>query len=211
MEIVNKEIEQYSRDHTSEESEAVKALIQKSKQELRYIDMISGKIIGELLALLIHLSGAEKVLEIGTFVGYSALRMAEALPETGSIITCDYNERYEKIARSAFEQSDDGDKIAMKMGPAVETIKHLGQTFDLIFIDADKANYPYYYKNLITKLKTGGMMAIDNVFWSGKVLNPDDNKTRAIDRCNEMIMNDERVENVMLPVRDGLMIVRRIK
>jgi caffeoyl-CoA O-methyltransferase len=209
MKLVNPDIESYARDHTSEESEAVKALVETSKKELQYTGMLSGKIVGELLALLVRLSGAERILEIGTFTGYSALRMAEALPENGELITCDTNERYEAIARSAFEQSEHGYKITIKMGPALQTIKTLEQPFDFIFLDADKKNYPAYYKILLPKLKIGGIMAIDNVLWSGKVLHPKDKKTRAIASCNKMIADDERVEQVMLSVRDGITIVRR--
>lgn len=206
MEIINHEIEEYVQQHTSQPSEEVEQLVEISRQELRHIDMISGKSVGELLMLLIRMSGAKHALEIGTFIGYSALRIAEALPENGSLITCDNNERYEMIARSAFRESKYGHKIAMKMGPAADTIKTLNQRFDFIFIDADKINYPYYYKNLIPKLTAGGVMAIDNVLWGGRVLNPKDDKTRAIDQCNKMIAGDDRVDQVMLPVRDGLTI-----
>ncbi len=207
MEITNPKIEEYVQQHTSGGSQEVAELVETSRQALEHIGMISGKIMGELLMLLIRISGTRRALEIGTFVGYSALRIAEALPEDGALITCDNNERYGAIARSAFQKSPYGHKITMKMGPAAETIKTLNQPFDFIFIDADKINYPYYYKHLITKLRPGGVMAVDNVLWGGKALNPGDDKTRAIDRCNKMIAADNKVEQVMLPVRDGVTIV----
>lgn len=209
MNIVNPQIEDYTREHTSRESEELTTLVEKADQELEHIGMISGRVAGELLSFLVHLSGAKRALEIGTFVGYSSLKIAEALPEDGSLITCDVNERYAAIARSAFEQSPHGHKITMKMGPALETIKTLDQSFDVIFIDADKANYPQYYEGLIPKLSQEGVMVIDNVLWSGTVLSPEDDKTRAIDRCNKMVASDERVAQVMLTVRDGVTIIRK--
>jgi len=211
MELINPDIEAYAQDHTTEEPELLKMLVKKSEQKLKHIDMISGKVVGELIAILIKISGAATALEIGTFVGYSALRIAGALPENGALITCDNNKRYEKIARQAFSQSKHGHKITMKMGPAMQTIPRLQQSFDFIFIDADKVNYPKYFKALVPRLNEGGLMLIDNVFWSGKVLKPDNEKTRAIDACNDMVAADERVEEVMLTVRDGLTIVRRKK
>lgn len=209
MKITDSNIEEYVQQHTSDESEEVRKLVESSRQELKYIGMISGKIVGELLTLLIQISNAKRVLEIGTFIGYTALRIAEILPGNGSLITCDNNERYEAIARSAFRKSPYGDKITMKMGPALETIQHLDQAFDFIFIDADKMNYPRYYEKLLPKLAPGGIMAVDNVLWNGKVLNPGNDKTRAIDRCNKRIAADDRVEQVMLPIRDGLTVVRK--
>lgn len=207
MEIISPEIEEYAQQHTGEPSGEITELVETSRQKLQHLDMISGRIVGKLLMLLIRISKAKRALEIGTFIGYTTLRIAEALPEDGTIITCDNNERYEAIARSAFRKSPNGHKITMKMGPAAETIRELNQTFDFIFIDADKNNYPLYYKELIPKLTSGGVMAVDNVLWSGKVLNPDDDKSRAIDRCNKIIAADDSVEQVMLPVRDGLTVL----
>lgn len=209
MEFIDPKIEEYVQQHNGEAPEDLKNLVESSRQKLEYLDMLSGEKVDRLLMLLIHISGAKQALELGTFIGYSALRIAEALPEDGSLITCDVNERYEAIARSAFDASPYGHKITMKMGPALQTIEDLDGIFDFIFIDADKINYPHYYKKLIQKLSQEGVMAVDNVLWSGKVLNPDDDKARAIDQCNKMIAADERVEHVMLPIRDGVTIIRR--
>jgi caffeoyl-CoA O-methyltransferase len=209
MELVNPDIERYTENYTSSESPVVKALIKESERELQYTGMLSGRVTGRLLAMLVRISGAKQILEVGMFTGYSALCMAEALPDNGSLITCDTNERYAAIARTAFAQSEHGDKIKLQMGPALQTIQSLNQSFDLIFIDADKNNYIRYYKSLLPKLKTDGLLVIDNVLWGGQVLAPDDSKARTIDALNEMIAEDERVEQVMLTIRDGLTLVRK--
>jgi caffeoyl-CoA O-methyltransferase len=209
MELVNPDIERYAENHTSDESPAVKALIKESERELQYTGMLSGRVVGQLLAMLVRITGAKRILELGTFTGHSALCMAEALPEKGSLITCDTNARYEAIARAAFEQSEYGHKIELRMGPALQTIQPLNQSFDLIFIDADKTNYMRYYQSLLPKLRAGGLLAIDNVLWGGQVLAPDDSKARTIHALNERIAEDERVEQVMLTIRDGLTLVRK--
>jgi len=210
MDIISSEIEKYAERATGRESELVQELVEVSKENLEYVDMISGRVVGRLLAMLIKISGAKRVLEIGTFSGYSALSMAEALPEDGELITCEYNERYEKLARSFFSKSKHGHKITLKMGLALDTIEELDGSFDFVYLDADKVNYPGYYEKLVPMLKDNGLIVIDNVLWSGAVLKPDDEKAKAIDELNEMIRKDERVEQVMLTVRDGLTLARKL-
>ncbi len=210
MELVNASIEQYAHDHTSEESTLVQELVEVSGRELEYTDMLSGRVVGQFLAMMVKLTGAKRILEIGTFTGYSALSMAEALPDDGELITCEYNERYEDIARSFFRKSGFGSKIRLIMGPALETINQLEGTFDLVYLDADKINYPNYYRSVLPMLRQGGVLIADNVLWSGSVLDPDDEKARAIDEMNKLIRDDERVENVLLTVRDGLQVVRKL-
>jgi len=210
MDIISSEIEKYAERATGRESELVQELVEVSKENLEYVDMISGRVVGRLLAMLIKISGAKRVLEIGTFSGYSALSMAEALPEDGELITCEYNERYEKLARSFFSKSKHRHKITLKMGLALDTIEELDGSFDIVYLDADKVNYPRYYKKLLPMLKDNGLIVIDNVLWSGAVLKPDDEKAKAIDELNEMIRKDERVEQVMLTVRDGLTLARKL-
>ncbi|HKL17622.1 MAG TPA: class I SAM-dependent methyltransferase [Halalkalibaculum sp.] len=210
MDIISSEIEKYAERATGRESELVQELVEVSKENLEYVDMISGRVVGRLLAMLIKISGAKRVLEIGTFSGYSALSMAEALPEDGELITCEYNERYEKLARSFFSKSKHGHKITLKMGLALDTIEELDGSFDFVYLDADKVNYPGYYEKLLPMLKDNGLIVIDNVLWSGAVLKPDDEKAKAIDELNEMIRKDERVEQVMLTVRDGLTLARKL-
>ncbi len=210
MQLIQPEIQAYSQKYTSADSKEAQSIIQNSENQLEHIEMLSGKVVGQLLAMLIKISGAKNVLEIGTFTGYSALRMAEALPVDGQLMTCEYNERYGDMAQSAFGKSGHGHKITLKMGPALQTIETLSESFGLIFLDADKVNYPNYYNVLLPKLKTGGLLIVDNVLWSGAVLAPaDDDKAEAIDRLNKIAAEDSRAEQVMLTVRDGMMIVRK--
>jgi len=204
-------VEEYAIDHTTEDSYVLKELIETSEEELRYTDMLSGRLVGRLLSLLIKISGAKRVLEVGTFTGYSALTMAEALPVDGELFTCEYNERYEKIARSFLDKSKVGDKIHMMMGPALKTIPRIQGNFDFIFLDADKNNYPNYYELILPRLKKGGLLVIDNVLWDGEVLAPKDDKAKAIDQLNDRIARDPAVEQVMLTVRDGVTVVRKNK
>lgn len=203
------QIEEYAIHHTTDHSEIIKELIGVSENNLEHIDMLSGRLVGRLLGMLIKISGAKRVLEVGTFAGYSALTMAEALPEDGKLFTCEYNERYEDIARTFFKKSGDGSKIRLLMGKALETIPTISGSFDFVFLDADKINYPNYYEMILPRLEQGGVMVIDNVFWSGKVLDRESEKARAIDELNKTIRNDESVEQVMLPVRDGVTVLRK--
>jgi len=202
-------IEQYALEHTTDDSQTVQALIEESEQDLEYTDMLSGKMVGRLLAMLIKLSGARRVLEVGTFTGYSALTMAEAMPKDGQLFTCEYNRRYEDIAREFFGKSEAGSKITLVLGKALDTIPTLEGTFDFVFLDADKINYPKYYKMILPRLQPGGIMAVDNVFWDGDVIAAKSDKAQAIDQLNKMIAEDDAVEQVMLTVRDGLTIVRK--
>jgi caffeoyl-CoA O-methyltransferase len=149
---------------------------------------------------------ARRVLEVGMFTGYSALMMAEALPDDGRIITCEVNPKAEEVARRYFAESPHGHKIDVRMGPAIETIKRLDGPFDFVFIDADKENYPTYYDLCLERVRAGGAIAIDNVLWSGHVLNPQDEETRAIVAVNEKVLRDDRVDNALLTIRDGVML-----
>jgi caffeoyl-CoA O-methyltransferase len=202
-------VEEYALAHTTEDSPTVQELIRASEEDLEYTDMLSGRMVGRLLALLIKISGARRVLEVGTFTGYSALTMAEALPDDGELFTCEYNKRYEAIARRFFSESDAGLKIKLVMGKALDTIPTLEGQFDFVFLDADKINYPAYYEMIKPRLTTGGLMVVDNVFWGGEVVKAEREKAQAIDRLNKMITEDKTVEQVMLTVRDGITLVRK--
>ena len=202
-------LEGYAINHTTPESSVINELIAASEEDLEHTDMLSGRLVGRLLAMLIKLSGAERVLEVGTFTGYSALMMAEALSKDGRIFTCEYNQRYKDIATHFFEKSEAGSKIELIMGKALDTIPEIEGEFDFVFLDADKINYPKYYELILPRLESGGIMVIDNVFWSGDVVNRDGDKAQAIDRLNNMISEDGSVEQVMLTVRDGVTILRK--
>jgi caffeoyl-CoA O-methyltransferase len=156
----------------------------------------------------VRISGARRILEIGMFTGYSALMMAEGLPEGGELITCDVDPKAERIAREAFSRNPHGKKITIRMGPALTTIGALQGDFDLVFIDADKQNYPAYWEALVPRVKSGGLIVADNVLWSGKVVEAgvQDEETRAIRTFNDRVQADARVENVLLSVRDGMML-----
>jgi predicted O-methyltransferase YrrM len=166
------------------------------------VDLIEGR----FLKMLVRLTGARVVLELGMFTGYSALMMAEGLPEGGRLITCEIDPKAEAIARRYFAESPHGNKITIRMGPALETIKTLTDPLDLVFIDADKSNYANYYEACLPLLRSGGLIVADNVLWSGKVLHPDDANDHAIVAFNRLVQSDRRVENVCLTVRDGMML-----
>lgn len=174
--------------------------------------MLVGQVEGRLLKMLVQLIGARYALEIGTFTGYSALSIAEGLPEDGRLITCDINENSTAIARKYFAQSPHSHKITLKMGYALDTIANLPDGIDFVFIDADKENYKNYYDAVLPKLRRGGLIVIDNCLWSGAVLHPStkDPETLAIVQTNELASRDERVENVLLSVRDGINIIRKL-
>ena len=201
--------EQYALDHTTEDSKLIRELIQASEKDLEYTDMLSGRQVGRLLAMLIRVSGAKRVLEVGTFTGYSALTMAEALPEDGELFSCEYNRRYEEIARTFFRKSEHGSTISLIMGRALDTIPKIDGSFDFVFLDADKINYPEYYDLIVPRIISGGMMAVDNVLWGGEVLSPESDKAKAINRLNRKIAEDGSVEQVLLTVRDGLTLARK--
>ncbi|MEX1136392.1 MAG: class I SAM-dependent methyltransferase [Balneolales bacterium] len=208
--MINPKIGQYAYNHTQPESPLLTGLIEKTDSELEYSTMISGRVEGQLLSMLVKLTGAKNVLEIGMFTGFSALAMAEALPDDGHLITCDVNEYYAKIARSFFDKSPHGKKIDVRIGNAIETVKSLSGPFDLVFIDADKQSYPEYYELVLPKIPSNGLIVLDNALWSGKVLEPRERDARAIDALNKAVLQDNRVENVLLTVRDGVNLVRKL-
>lgn len=171
---------------------------------------------GQFLALLVRLTGAKRIVEIGTFTGYSALCMAEALSEGGHILCCDLPGEYNDIARSYWRDAGVDSRIELRLGPALDTLEGLvagGQqgSFDLVFIDADKANYPAYLERALTLLREGGLVVFDNVLWSGRVLesNPESADTQAIQRLNLALKKDERVDYSLVPIGDGMSLCRK--
>ena len=171
--------------------------------------MLTGTVEGRLLELLVHGIGAKRILEIGTFTGYSALSMAAALPEGGHIDTLDIEPKHAEVAQRYFDRSPHGSKITLHLGPATETIEKLEGEFDLVFIDADKEGYDAYYEAVLPRLSARGLIAIDNTLWSGRVLDPQDESTEKIAALNDKIAADDRVVAVQLTVRDGVTLVRR--
>jgi caffeoyl-CoA O-methyltransferase len=165
-----------------------------------------GRIEGRFLKMLVRLTGARRILEIGMFTGYSALMMAEGLPDDGHLITCDVDPKAEAIARRYFNESPNGHKIEVRIGPALETIKSLNGPIDMVFIDADKENYSNYYEACLPLVRPGGLIVADNVLWSGRVLNPEKIDDHAIVAFDKLVQSDPRVENVCLTVRDGMML-----
>lgn len=210
MHFIDSEIQSYASRHTTPDPDLLVELAETTDREMEYSDMLSGPVVGRLLAVLINVSGARRVLEIGTFTGYSALTMAGALPPDGEVITCDVNEKYARVARSFFGRSEHGHKITLKMGEALDSLSRLKGPFDFVFMDADKLNYPVYYNEVLPKLRPGGLLVIDNVLWGGEVVDPASEKGVVIDRFNRAVAEDDRVEQVMLTVRDGLTIVRKL-
>lgn len=206
LRLVSEEIDNYSIDHTSKLPDYLNELIEITKKTSESYQMISGPIEGSLLQMLVWATNAKRVLELGLFTGFSAQMMAEALPEDGELISCDIDPDTTQLAQEFFKKSSNGHKIRVELGPALETLETLDGVFDVIFIDADKEPYVEYYEAALPLLAPHGIMAIDNVLWSGRVL--DDAEQNPLQRFNEHILKDTRVKHVLLPVRDGIMLVR---
>lgn len=209
MKFIDEKIEQYAYDHTQSEGDFLLQIQKETYASLECPQMLTGRIEGRLLKLLAQLLGARRILEIGTFSGYSSLSMAEALPDDGILITCEIDPPAIEFARRYLSQSPHGKKITLREGPALETIKTLQGGFDMVFIDADKLNYLNYYEAVLPLMRSGGLIAVDNVLWSGRVLNPVDDHDKAIHHFNETVIRDARVEQVMLPIRDGIYCIRK--
>ena len=210
MNFISDKLQQYLDDHSMEESDLLKALDRETHQKVLQPRMLSGSYQGRLLALLAKMIEPKKILEVGTYTGYATLCMAEGLATGGSIDTIDYNEELSYIQRRYFDQSPYRSQIVQHLGEAKDVIKTLTGPYDLVFLDADKENYPQYFDLIIDKLETGGVILSDNVLWSGKVLEKaSDEATSALQEYNHKINTDARVETIILPIRDGLTITRK--
>ena len=208
--FVPQKIEQYAAEYTSPLSPLLEELQRETILTMDNAQMLTGVVEGRLLQMLVKISGAKRVFEIGTFTGFSALMMAEGLPEDGELITCEIDKEHAAFARRYFRRSPHGKKIQLKAGPAIKTLKNISdRSMDFIFIDADKISYPLYYTEGMRVLRRGGLIAADNVLWSGKVLRPDDDDSRAIALFNDMVKNDSMAEKVFLPIRDGVYLIRK--
>lgn len=209
MTLVPEEIERYALRHTTNPGEPFNELAAEVQRDLPSAGMMSGPTVGYLLNSLIFALGARRVLEVGTFVGYSSLMMASALPEDGELVTCDVDPEATAIARRYWERSPHGRKIRLELGRALETMAKLEPGIDLIFIDADKENYPRYYERAMELIAPRGLIVVDNVLWGGEILDPQEESGKAIAALNDRVQADERVNNVLLTVRDGVMLIRK--
>jgi predicted O-methyltransferase YrrM len=208
--IVPEEIEAYAAAHTTSPNELLAELAEETKATLRAPQMLTGAIEGRLLELLVHGIQARRVLELGTYSGYSSLSMGAGLPESGRIDTCEVDEKHAEVARRYIARSPYADRITVHLGPALATIEQLEGEFDFVFIDADKENYVNYYEAVLPRLAADGLIAADNTLWSGRVLDDGDDTddTRAIKTFNDRVRDDPRVTCVMLTVRDGVTLIR---
>jgi caffeoyl-CoA O-methyltransferase len=209
--LVPPDIEAYAEAHSMPESSICRALREETHRIMEYAQMLVGPLEGAFLKMMTQLVGAKHVLEIGMFTGYSALCFAEALPADGTVITCEIDEESAALARRYIAQIPCGNKVSIRMGPALDTMRTLTGPFDLVFIDADKMNYLNYYRRALDLLAPNGVILIDNVLWSGEVLKqpPLDESTAAIQELNRIVANDPRVTAALVTIRDGILVVRR--
>ena len=212
MEFLPEKIEDYALAHTEKEPQLLAELNRETWANVMIPRMLSGHLQGRVLSMFSKLVSPENILEIGTYTGYSALCLAEGLKPEGTLHTLDINEEYTAVAKRYFNKSDYGKNIEQHIGNALDVIPTLDCNFQLVFIDADKENYVNYFDAIIDKMDIGGLIIADNVLWSGKVTNAQmDEETTALDNYNKKMLADDRVETVLFPVRDGLMISRKVK
>jgi len=213
MEFLDPKLEAYVENHTMPESPVLDQLNRETWMKVLQPRMLSGHLQGRVLSMLSHMIKPRNILEVGTYTGYSALCFAEGLQEGGTIDTIDINEELEPMVERFLDESGCSEQIKMHVGNALDVIPRLDKMYDIVFIDADKNNYINYYNAAFDKVNSGGYIIADNVLWSGKVLEEKELKndldTKTIDEYNKMVLADERVENVLFPIRDGLMIARK--
>lgn len=206
-------LDQYILDHISPEDDFLRELDRETHLKVLRSRMLSGHLQGQILSMISYMIRPKSILELGTFTGYSALCMAKGLAEGGRLHTIEIDDELESVARKYFEKSGMGDRIVQHIGDAREIIPTIEGTFDLVFVDADKREYPDYYRLVFDRIPVGGFLLADNILWNGKVVEPeaaDEEQTSGILEFNDMVQNDPRVRNVILPVRDGIMILQKI-
>lgn len=212
MDVIHPALQKYSEAHTTSESDLLKKINRETHANVMMPRMLSGHMQGRILSMISCMIRPSAILEIGTYTGYSALCLAEGLKPDGKLVTLDINEELESRVRDYFNESPFSGQIEYRIGNALEIIPALDMDFDLVFIDADKENYARYYDLVINRVPLGGFILADNVLWSGKVLDQKaDKDTKAINEFNRKVQDDYRVENVLLPVRDGILIMRKIR
>jgi caffeoyl-CoA O-methyltransferase len=207
--LVKPEIETYAVSKSFKESALLQELRQETEKTMELPQMLCGPLEGAFLRMMVELMEAERVLEIGTFTGYSTLWMADGLPGSGTIVTCELEPKHGAVARKYFERASQLGPIDLRMGPALDTISDLEPEFDLCFIDADKGNYLNYFNAVLPLMRFGGCILVDNTLWGGAVLDPKDDTDRAIAGFNDAVAADDRVHAVMLPIRDGITMLRK--
>ena len=206
-ETKTKDLINYCQDHSEENSSILKEIEQYTWANEDVPQMISGQLVGNFLQSIIIMIQAKRILEIGMFTGFSALKMAEVLSDDGEVHTCELMEKHIKTSRSFFDQSNHGSKITIHSGPALQSLEQMQSgSFDMAFIDADKINYLDYYQRCFTLIRRGGMIILDNMLWGGDVLDPKDDEARSIRKTGDFIQSDKRIYNTLLPLRDGLML-----
>jgi caffeoyl-CoA O-methyltransferase len=211
MDLLSDELKSYLDSSCNPESDLLKQIDRETHLKVSLPRMLSGHYQGRVLSMLSKMIGPRRILEVGTFTGYATLCLAEGLTEDGILHTIDINAELEDMVRASFDKSDLGNRIKYHIGNALEIIPELNEIFDLIFIDADKKNNESYYNLTINKLRSGGLIIVDNVLWSGKVIAEKkyDSATALINNFNRMVSADQRVEKLILPVRDGIFIIRK--
>lgn len=212
MDFLDERLTEYVEQHTKAESAVLAKLNRETQAKVIMPRMLSGHLQGRVLSMLSHMIKPQRILEIGTYTGYSALCLAEGLPENGKLITIDINEELHDMVIRYVKEAGYENKIEVLSGDATKIIPLLDEQIDLVFIDADKENYALYYDLTFDKLNNGGYIVADNVLWSGNILKPEeemDSETLALHQFNKKIQSDDRVENVLFPIRDGLMIIRK--
>lgn len=212
MEFLPEDLQKYVEDHSQPENDLLQQVNRETHLHVLKPRMLSGHLQGRVLSMLSHMIQPKRILEIGTYTGYAALCMAESLPENGRLITIDNNAELAERTKTYFSDSSFSNQIEMKVGNAMEIIPTLKETWDLVFIDADKENYANYFDMVIDQVRTGGFIIADNVLWSGKVFDRSkkDGATNSIREFNDKVHADSRVQNVLFPIRDGLMILRKL-
>lgn len=215
MKVDQKALEEYLLKHTTEESSLLKAINRQTNLEMLYPRMLSGPVMGKFLSMISCMLQPLNILEIGTFTGYSAICLAEGLRDNGKLHTIEINEELYDKNINRFNEAGYGAKIIQHIGDALSVIPNLGTQFDLVFLDADKIHYPDYFQLVMEYMHKGSFLIADNVLWGGKVLNGkasnSDKDAEAIMKFNDLVQTDDRVENVMLAIRDGVLMIRKIK
>ena len=213
MEFIDLMIQQYAEKFTTEESDVLLQLNRETNAKVLMPRMLSGHLQGQFLSMISCMIQPERILEIGTYTGYSAICLAAGLKPKGILHTIDINDELEDMVRKYFDKANIADKIQYHLGNALQIIPTLNETFDLVFIDADKENYSAYFDLVIDKMKPGGLILADNVLWSGKIveeIKPNDKSTKALHEFNLKVHHDSRVENVLIPIRDGILAIRKL-